>query len=117
MSHSATGFADWFQSPVRPEIAAADAGAAHGHNSIGLVDELGVGDLLDTNIPSGIHDSSAHGGLALVSGEPEVIESAARWKNQGGRSPPPPNARLREDNPCCLEVLIHDREAFDIVAR
>src|SRR5207249_11331296 len=54
------------QCPVRPEIAAADAGAGDGDERVGRLDEAGVGDVLDANVAGAEHDGSAHGDLPLV---------------------------------------------------
>src|SRR2546430_185268 len=50
---------------VRPEIAAADAGAADGDQRVGRLDQAGVGDILDANVPGAVHDSCAHRDLPL----------------------------------------------------
>ena len=51
-----------FQGLVRPEIAAADAGARDRDESIGLLDETGIGDVLDTNVAGAVHDGCSHDG-------------------------------------------------------
>ena len=45
---------------VRPEIAAADAGAGDTDERVGRLDEVGVGDVLDPNIACAEHDSCTH---------------------------------------------------------
>ena len=46
--------------PVRPEIAAADAGAGDPEEGIGRLDQTGVGDVLDPDVAGAVHDSCAH---------------------------------------------------------
>ena len=45
---------------VRPEVAAADAGAGDTDECVGRLDQVGVGDVLDPNIACAVHDSCAH---------------------------------------------------------
>ena len=49
VSHAASGIA-LLHGLVRLEIAAADAGAANGHDRIGRFDNAGVGNVLDSNV-------------------------------------------------------------------
>src|SRR5438132_4994205 len=65
------------QCPVRPEIAAADAGAGDGDERVGWLDEAGVGDVLDANVAGAEHDGSTHGDLPLVFGGLEVVDVSA----------------------------------------
>ena len=62
VSHAAAGVAVLHRL-VRPEIAAADAGAGDATSaSVGSI-RSGVGDVLDTNVAGAVHDSCAHGQL------------------------------------------------------
>jgi len=61
VSHALAGLAG-FHRPVRPEIAAADGGAGDDDESVGRLDEAGVGDGLDTNVAGAVHDSCSHVG-------------------------------------------------------
>src|SRR4029079_18844024 len=45
---------------VRPEIAATDAGACHGDQRIGRLDDAGVGDRLDADVAGAVHDGGSH---------------------------------------------------------
>ena len=64
VSHAAAGIA-MFHALVRPEIAAADAGAGDGDDRVGWLDKTGVGDVLDTNVAGAKHDSCTHNDLPL----------------------------------------------------
>ena len=46
--------------PVRPQIAAADRGAANDDEGVGLLDEAGVGNILDADVPRAVKDGCAH---------------------------------------------------------
>jgi hypothetical protein len=52
-----------FHGLVRPEIAAADAGAADGYERVGRFDDAGVGNGLDTNVAGAENYSCADGNL------------------------------------------------------
>jgi hypothetical protein len=67
MSHAAAGLAV-FHRFVRPEIAAADAGAADDYDRIGRLDRSGVGKSLDTNVAGAEHNSCTHNDLPLAFG-------------------------------------------------
>ena len=54
--------------PVRPEIAAADAGAGDADEGIGRLDEAGVGNVLDPDVAGAVDDGCAHGGLPFAFG-------------------------------------------------
>ena len=45
---------------VRPQVAAADRGAADDDEGIGRLDQTGVGDILDADVAGAVHDGSAH---------------------------------------------------------
>jgi hypothetical protein len=45
---------------VRPEIAAADAGADDADDRVGRLLDPRVGDVLDPDVPSRVHDSCSH---------------------------------------------------------
>jgi hypothetical protein len=45
---------------VRPEIAAADPGVSYANEGVRGLDQVGVGDPLDTDVPGAIHDGCAH---------------------------------------------------------
>src|SRR6266511_5561290 len=45
---------------VRPEIAAADPGVRDSNDGIAGLEQAGIGNVLDTDIPSAMHDSCAH---------------------------------------------------------
>src|SRR5262249_13147787 len=45
---------------VRPQVAAADRGAADPHERVGRFDEVGVRDVLDSNVAGPVHDRCAH---------------------------------------------------------
>src|SRR4051794_40609758 len=47
---------------VRPEAAAADAGAGHADDRVGRMDDRGVSDVLDANVAGLVHDGCTHGG-------------------------------------------------------
>ena len=66
VSHAAAGVAV-FHRLIRPEIAAADAGVADGHDGIGRFDNAGVGDRLDSNVAGSVHYSCTHKRLPLLS--------------------------------------------------
>src|SRR5947207_3889130 len=59
VSHAAAGIAV-FHCLVRPEIAAAYAGAADGYDGIGRFDNAGVGDRLDSNVAGSVYYSCTH---------------------------------------------------------
>ena len=67
VSHASAGIAV-FHCLVRPEIAAADAGAADDYDRVSRLDDTGVGNGLDTNVAGAEHYSCAHNDLPLVSG-------------------------------------------------
>ena len=46
--------------PVRPEIAAADAGAGDADEGVGRLDETGVGDVFDSDVPGAVEQGCAH---------------------------------------------------------
>ena len=45
---------------VWPEIAAADPGVRHSYDRIAGLEQAGIRNVLDTDVPSAIHDSRAH---------------------------------------------------------
>jgi hypothetical protein len=45
---------------VRPQVAAADAGAGDADDGVGWLDEPRVGDVLDPDVPGAVHDGRAH---------------------------------------------------------
>ncbi len=45
---------------VRPEVAAADAGAGHPHKRVGRFDQLRVGEVLDPDVAGAVHDRCFH---------------------------------------------------------
>jgi hypothetical protein len=45
---------------VRPQIAAADAGAGDADDRVGRIHNRGIGNVLDPNIAGTVHDSCAH---------------------------------------------------------
>ena len=59
VAHPSPGLG-WLHLGVRPEVAAADAGAGDPNEGIGGLDEPGIGDVLDPNIPCAEHDGCAH---------------------------------------------------------
>ena len=59
VAHPLPGLAR-LQLVVRPEIAAADAGARDADERIGGLDQARVGDVLDPDIAGAVHDSCAH---------------------------------------------------------
>ena len=61
---------------VRPEVAAADAGAGDADDRVGRVDDRGVGDVLDANVAGLVHDGCTHGGLPVPVTRPA---SSARY--------------------------------------
>src|SRR5215208_5033956 len=64
VAHADAGLAV-FQLVVRPEVAAADAGAGDADQRVGRLDEAGVGDVLDADVPGLEHYSCAHGAYLL----------------------------------------------------
>jgi hypothetical protein len=58
VSHPAAGLAV-FHRLVRPEIAAADGGAGD-DESVGWLDQAGVGDGLDTDVAGAVQNGRAH---------------------------------------------------------
>jgi hypothetical protein len=64
MAHRASGLGA-LQLGVRPQIAAADAGAGDPHDRVGRIDDGNVGHVLDANVAGGIHEGGSHG-LALL---------------------------------------------------
>jgi hypothetical protein len=66
--HPTAGLANRRESPVRPKIAAADAGAADGDERVGRLNSLGIRDVLDANVAGSVHDSCTHNDLPLSSG-------------------------------------------------
>ena len=50
---------------VRPEVAAADAGAGNAEKRIGWLRDPGVGDVLDADVAGAVHDSCFHRVLLL----------------------------------------------------
>jgi hypothetical protein len=73
VSHAAAGLAV-FHCLVRPQIAAADCGAADGDEGVGGFDQAGVGHGLDTDVAGAEHDGCAHRGLPPVSGGLQVVD-------------------------------------------
>ena len=51
---------------VRPQVAAADAGAGDADQRVGGLDEPGVGDVLDPDVAGAEHDGCAHGWASVV---------------------------------------------------
>ena len=49
-----------FHRLVGPEIAAADGVAGDGDERVGRLDQPGIGDVLDTDVPGAEHDSQLH---------------------------------------------------------
>src|SRR5206468_4968451 len=45
---------------VRPQVAAADAGAGDTQKGVGRLDEAGVGDVVDPDVAGAVHDSCSH---------------------------------------------------------
>jgi hypothetical protein len=45
---------------VRPQVAAADAGAGDADDGVGWLDAPRVGDVLDPDVPGAVHDGGAH---------------------------------------------------------
>src|SRR2546422_533390 len=64
VAHAAGGLARLHQL-VRPEIAAADAGAADGDERVGRLDQAGVGDVLDADVAGAVQDGCSHRDLPL----------------------------------------------------
>src|SRR5215216_1648116 len=64
VAHADAGLAV-FQLVVRPEVAAADAGAGDADQRVGRLDEAGVGDVLDADVAGLEHYSCAHGAYLL----------------------------------------------------
>ena len=60
VSHDASRVAV-FHCFVRPEIAAADAGAGHRDYRVSWLDDASVGDVFDTNVAGAEHNSCTHG--------------------------------------------------------
>ena len=75
--HAAAGLAPVHR-VVRPEVAAADAGAGDRDEGVGRLDQAGVGDVLDTDVAGAEHDGCTHGSLPPVSGGLRVVESEGR---------------------------------------
>ncbi len=48
---------------VRPQVAAADAGAGHAQDRVGRLHQAGIRDILDPNIACAVHHSCSHGCL------------------------------------------------------
>src|SRR5215470_6435207 len=71
VSHAAAGVAA-FHCLIRPEIAAADAGAADSHEGVSRLDDPGVGNGLHANVAGAEHDGCAHDDLPLLSGGLEM---------------------------------------------
>src|SRR5206468_2567583 len=58
---------------VRPEVAAADAGADDADDRVGGLDDRRVGDVLDPDVAGAVHDGCAH------QLSPSVIDGAWRY--------------------------------------
>ena len=72
VAHPAAGLAR-LHLVVRPEVAAADAGAGNAEKRIGWFRDPGVGDVLDPDIPGAVHDGCFHRVL-LFSGRSSAAE-------------------------------------------
>jgi hypothetical protein len=59
VSHATSDLTGWHPF-IRPEITAADGSAGDDHEGVGWLFDLGVRDILDTDIPSPIHNSCTH---------------------------------------------------------
>ena len=70
---------------IRPEVAAADAGACDAHKRVGGIDNGSIGHVLDTNVAGTIHNSCTHDDLPPV-----------RSGLSGAR-----------DDKCCFDVRAH----------
>ena len=46
---------------VGPEVAAADPGAGDAHERVGRLDQVRVGDVLDTDVAGAVHECGSHG--------------------------------------------------------
>src|SRR3989475_6264128 len=64
VAHASAGL-DRLHQLVRPEIAAADAGAADGDERVSRLDQAGVGDVLDADISGAVQDGCSHRDLPL----------------------------------------------------
>jgi len=77
----AAAFLDGLQFIVWPEIAAANAGASNADQRIARMDDGGVRDILDADVPGTVHDGCAHrlspvcDGLRLQAGEKTSLET------------------------------------------
>ncbi len=88
--------ADWawlahrVDSPIRPQIRAADAGGRYPDDGIGGIDDRGVVALLDSNIAGCINDRSAHGRssgwASMASGPVNQVLSARGYRSAPQRA-------------------------------
>jgi hypothetical protein len=59
VAHRAPGLGA-LQVSVRPQIAAADAGAGDAHDRVGRIDDRRIGHVLDANVAGGVHEGGSH---------------------------------------------------------
>jgi hypothetical protein len=83
MAHPATALAR-FQRPVRPQIAAADAGTGHADQGVGRLHQTGVGDALDPDVARAVQDSCAHVEAPFVFGRSKSF-SPRKARDGGNR--------------------------------
>ena len=69
---------------VRPQVAAADAGAGDADDRVGRVDDGGVGDVLDTDVAGLVHDGCAH----VISPQIAEISFVDAFNADGDRTGP-----------------------------
>src|SRR5436309_2418433 len=53
---------------VGPEVAAADRRAGDANDRVGRLDQVSVGDVLDTDVDDAVHEGGSHGGTEAVHG-------------------------------------------------
>src|SRR5205814_10382470 len=57
----------WLHVRVRPQVAAANAGAGDAEDRVGRVDDGRLGHVLDADVPGGVHDGGAHQAVTAAS--------------------------------------------------
>ncbi len=93
VSHAAAGVARRHRL-VRPQVAAADAGARHPHQRVGRLDQMGVGNVLDADVAGAVHQRCAHSGSSFARKAFAVrVLSLSLAARECGRRMPPKNGR------------------------
>jgi hypothetical protein len=77
VSHVAAGLGA-FQRHVRPEIAAADGGAADANDGVGRLDQASVGNVLDTNVAGAEHNCCTLAGFFAACYQASMLREEQR---------------------------------------